>query len=122
MGGEGEVTQRLRTLLTGIQRGKIADPFGWARHIDRDRRARHQRRARNGRPVCGPLPTAATQRLLAIINSASGAHYICEQSHWNNALIFKDKVYVYGDFRRCVKATAFPAQDHKFCDCGLADR
>ncbi|MBP0624993.1 branched-chain amino acid aminotransferase [Cupriavidus consociatus] len=33
-GGEGEVTQRLRSLLTGIQRGKIADPFGWVRHVD----------------------------------------------------------------------------------------
>lgn len=33
-GGEGEVTQRLRSLLTGIQRGKVADPFGWVRNVD----------------------------------------------------------------------------------------
>jgi len=32
-GSEGDVTQRLRTLLTGIQRGKVADPFGWVHHI-----------------------------------------------------------------------------------------
>jgi branched-chain amino acid aminotransferase len=32
-GGEGPVTQRLRTALTGIQRGKIADPFGWIHKV-----------------------------------------------------------------------------------------
>ena len=29
IGGIGEVTQRLYDELTGIQWGKIADPFGW---------------------------------------------------------------------------------------------
>jgi branched-chain amino acid aminotransferase len=33
-GDEGEVTRRIRTLLTGIQRGRIADPFGWVRHVE----------------------------------------------------------------------------------------
>jgi branched-chain amino acid aminotransferase len=33
-GGEGEVTRRIRTLLTGIQRGNVADPFGWVHRID----------------------------------------------------------------------------------------
>ena len=32
-GGEGPVTQRIRTTLTGIQRGKIADPFGWIHKV-----------------------------------------------------------------------------------------
>jgi branched-chain amino acid aminotransferase len=32
-GGEGDVTRQLRTLLTGIQRGKVADTFGWVHHI-----------------------------------------------------------------------------------------
>jgi len=32
-GGEGEVTRRLRTLLTGIQRGKVADPAGWVWNV-----------------------------------------------------------------------------------------
>ena len=32
-GGEGPVTQRLRAKLTGIQRGKIADPLGWVHHV-----------------------------------------------------------------------------------------
>ncbi|NLP62589.1 branched-chain amino acid aminotransferase [Paraburkholderia sacchari] len=32
-GDEGEVTRHIRTLLTGIQRGKIADPFGWAHRV-----------------------------------------------------------------------------------------
>ncbi|RZF29111.1 branched-chain amino acid aminotransferase [Paraburkholderia sp. UYCP14C] len=32
-GDEGEVTRHIRTLLTGIQRGKIADPFGWVHRV-----------------------------------------------------------------------------------------
>ena len=32
-GGEGAVTQRLRSMLTGMQRGKIADPFAWVHHV-----------------------------------------------------------------------------------------
>lgn len=32
-GGEGEVTRRIRSLLTGIQRGKEPDTFGWVHHI-----------------------------------------------------------------------------------------
>ncbi|WP_028207342.1 branched-chain amino acid aminotransferase [Paraburkholderia nodosa] len=32
-GGEGPVTQRIRTTLTGIQRGKIVDPFGWIHKV-----------------------------------------------------------------------------------------
>ena len=32
-GGEGPVTQRIRTTLTGIQRGKIPDPFGWTHKV-----------------------------------------------------------------------------------------
>lgn len=32
-GGEGPVTQRIRATLTGIQRGKIADSFGWIHHV-----------------------------------------------------------------------------------------
>ncbi|MEX3940608.1 branched-chain amino acid aminotransferase [Paraburkholderia sp. BR10937] len=32
-GGEGPVTQRIRTTLTGIQRGKFADPFGWIHKV-----------------------------------------------------------------------------------------
>lgn len=33
-GGEGPVTQRIRTQLTGIQRGKLADPLEWVYRID----------------------------------------------------------------------------------------
>jgi len=33
-GGEGEITQRIRTLLTGIQRGKEPDTFGWVRYVE----------------------------------------------------------------------------------------
>ncbi|AGW90158.1 hypothetical protein N234_08960 [Ralstonia pickettii DTP0602] len=32
-GGEGEVTRRLRTLLTGIQRGKEPDTLGWVHYV-----------------------------------------------------------------------------------------
>jgi branched-chain amino acid aminotransferase len=32
-GDEGEVTQRIRAKLTGIQRGKVEDTFGWVHHI-----------------------------------------------------------------------------------------
>ncbi len=32
-GGEGPVTKRIRDQLTGIQRGKVADPFGWVHHV-----------------------------------------------------------------------------------------
>jgi len=32
-GGEGEITRRIRTLLTGIQRGKEPDTFGWVHSI-----------------------------------------------------------------------------------------
>jgi branched-chain amino acid aminotransferase len=32
-GEEGPATRRLRTQLTGIQRGKLADPFGWVHRI-----------------------------------------------------------------------------------------
>jgi branched-chain amino acid aminotransferase len=31
--GDGEVTTRLRASLTGIQRGKAADPHGWTRKV-----------------------------------------------------------------------------------------
>jgi branched-chain amino acid aminotransferase len=33
-GGEGPVTQRMRTQLTGIQRGRLADPLEWVYRID----------------------------------------------------------------------------------------
>jgi hypothetical protein len=32
-GGEGPVTQRIRITLTGIQRGRIADAFGWIHQV-----------------------------------------------------------------------------------------
>ncbi|MDR2296938.1 MAG: branched-chain amino acid aminotransferase [Comamonas sp.] len=32
-GGEGKVTQHLRSLLTGMQRGKVADPFAWVHYV-----------------------------------------------------------------------------------------
>jgi branched-chain amino acid aminotransferase len=32
-GDEGEVTRHIRTQLTGIQRGQIADPFGWVHRV-----------------------------------------------------------------------------------------
>ncbi|MFM0365507.1 branched-chain amino acid aminotransferase [Paraburkholderia sediminicola] len=34
-GGEGTLTQQIRTKLTGIQRGKMTDPFGWVHYLSR---------------------------------------------------------------------------------------
>jgi len=33
-GGPGQTTQRLRERLVGIQRGTVADPYGWVQRID----------------------------------------------------------------------------------------
>lgn len=38
-GGEGEVTRRIRTLLTGIQRGKMADPSNWVWQLELTKQA-----------------------------------------------------------------------------------
>ncbi|WP_322015222.1 branched-chain amino acid aminotransferase [Paraburkholderia sp. J12] len=38
-GGEGEVTRRLRTLLTGIQRGKVVDPSNWVWKLESSKKA-----------------------------------------------------------------------------------
>ena len=32
-GSIGKITQQLYDMLTGIQTGKVADPFGWITHI-----------------------------------------------------------------------------------------